>query len=216
MAKGIGAKAIDFVKDRVKRHYIKRHGLEALSLLNEVSRETGRPLWLYYGTLLGAYREHGFIKHDVDIDVSMYASDFDASFERALYDRGFKILRFFRRVDATHPEDRRTTELTLKFKHVQIDVFLQFQEQGRTFCYLWTDDDKPRNVWKGRLDFFEPSGFKEIDFLGVRAFVPEKTREFLEDKYGQDFMTPMPGWQPKKKSYLPTGECYGEVIGGWI
>ena len=187
-----------------------------LDKIREVSKSTGKAIWLDYGTLLGAYREHGFIPHDNDMDVAMYASDYDYDFERALFDHGFKILRQFTIINANKIEDRHITELTLKYKQVQIDLFLKFRTNNSTFGILWQQEDEKRNVWKAFRDYFDYTGFHEIDFLDSKAIIPDNTKDFLVAKYGDNFMTPIANWQPPKKIYLPTEEYYGEVIGGWI
>ena len=206
----------DRVLDRIRRHSIRKYGLEAMSRVFEVSRRMGRPVWLEYGTLLGAYREHGFIPHDFDIDLGMMRADYDYRFQQALYDSGFKILRQFTLVDATNLDNRWVTEVTLKYRQVQIDLFLRFQEDGQTFNYLWKKNTTDVNRWYANRDAYQYTGFKEADFLGIKVNVPENTRDYLEFKYGADFMTPQPGWKPREKVYLPIDEYYGEVLGGWI
>ena len=206
----------EYFLKKMKLRSIKKYGVEALSLIHEAGKTTGRYVWLEYGTLLGAYRDHGFIAHDDDIDLCMYATDFDHIFMRALYDRGFKIIRKFTIVDAAHPEKQSVTEVTLKFHMVYIDIFLRFRDVEKSYNILWAKVDPIRNLWKANRDYFDFPGFDEIDFLGIRFLVPTNAKEYLEAKYGLDFMTPQPNWHPAPKVYLSIEECYGEVMGGWI
>ena len=46
---------------------------------------------LAFGSLLGAVREKGFIKHDMDIDVFMWAEDYNPSIVACLESSGFKL-----------------------------------------------------------------------------------------------------------------------------
>ena len=49
----------------------KKKAKENLSLLKRICNEHNLDFILFYGTLLGAIREHDFISHDEDIDIAM-------------------------------------------------------------------------------------------------------------------------------------------------
>lgn len=48
---------------------------EALATLKKVCDDSGIPIILLFGTLLGAYRDHDFIPGDTDLDLGIYETD---------------------------------------------------------------------------------------------------------------------------------------------
>ena len=52
-----------------------------LSILKEVFDKRGIMFFLNCGTLLGAYREHDFIAHDVDMDLGIFEKDLDSFYQ---------------------------------------------------------------------------------------------------------------------------------------
>lgn len=72
-----------------------------LSCGNEVLQKAKNALdsenvlfWLDYGTLLGAYREHDFIKHDFDLDIGLWLKDAEIA-KKAMLKNGFELIRCF-------------------------------------------------------------------------------------------------------------------------
>jgi len=68
---------------------------ENLSLFNRISKKHDSKPFLYFGTLLGLYRNGDLIGYDYDIDVGILRENIDEFFDsfEELYKNGFKIVR---------------------------------------------------------------------------------------------------------------------------
>ena len=69
------------------------YGLETLRTADETASKCGCRLFLAFGTLLGAYRNKGFIPYDCDLDTGMMFSDYNENFIPAMEKNGLKHIR---------------------------------------------------------------------------------------------------------------------------
>ena len=184
-----------------------QHGLEALTVFNDCMEKHGYKYSLAFGTLLGAIREHDFIPHDDDIDVSMWYSDFKESIITDLGEAGVKLVHSF-----SIDNDKIGKELTFSYKNVLIDIFFFYKENDRTYCCDFinfpgcsTRKDSVRE--HGGLlprKLYLPLGdnLTNIPFKSINVNIPANYDEILSFRYGPDYMTPKPGWKPTTDSII--------------
>lgn len=91
---GILLKKYNSIRFKTRKKRFLKYGNETLLKVKKALECENLLFWLDYGTLLGAYREHDFIKHDFDLDIGMWLKDADAA-KQAMIKNGFKLIRFF-------------------------------------------------------------------------------------------------------------------------
>lgn len=173
---------------------MKLYGEKILITLNEICSSCGKSIWLEFGTLLGAYREHNFISHDYDMDLGMYFDEYDDDFEACLINNGFKKVHHFIQCRLGN---RFLTEVTWEYEGFHVDIFLCLREEGKRhiFCYGKKDEDTfSQNKWEV-LDYTLPEAYPlEVVYINnVICKAPAHVIECLEKFYGDGFMTPDKG-----------------------
>lgn len=174
-----------------------QYGLETLQLATQAAESQGCKLFLAFGTLLGAYRNHGFIPHDCDLDTAMLGEERSEAFVKAMKAAGLRHIRQYY-VKATG----RICEDKFDYKGVHIDVHYYYHdEQGNLFCDLClpheTMDWRSANESDGFPAIIRTcpdSTFSLQDFLGLKCYMPDRVEEWLKALYGEHFMTPDPKW----------------------
>ena len=206
--------------DAIMHKVMDAYGLEALKIIYDIAKKHNVNIWFEYGSLLGAYRDKGFIPYDFDIDLSMYHEDYSLEFERSLFDAGFSIRRMFYMVKNLDSSNRMMTEITLCYHGLYIDVFFNFRDQTnmrKLFSYTGKlgQEFANRNIYSAEPTIVPDAPKKEIDFMGIKFSIPENANECLESIYGKSYMTPIRDWVGEEKYEYPYQEAYGEMYGAW-
>lgn len=192
-----------FMHKRMQRQ-IRKHGVAAIERIDQVSEAIGVPIFLTFGALLGAIREHDFISYDLDIDFGMMAAQRPDHFVEVMEQHGFRL---FERAVVQHDGDeaRHITEESYRFHGIRIDIFhIYEQERGyAVYCYSPQDyalppEEQARLGFPARRYWLTPSTFERTDFLGKRVWLPAAAHQWSAEVYGSSYMTPIKNWDAKE------------------
>ena len=188
---------------------MKKYGLPCLEKFNSIMDEANIKYWVDFGTLLGIYRDGKFIDHDFDIDLGMYAKDYNKDIEALLVKNGFKKIRAFYAFG-------KLSEQTWNWNGVLVDLFLYNEEEngGRIFIYNFYTDGEANNIkidektskcnnLKAQACYCpKVDVIVKHDFNGINVSMPENTVEYLKMNYGENFMTPDKYWDTSKSTNI--------------
>lgn len=190
------------------KHQPKKEGMDkaiALILLKDITSvldKYGCTHWLSDGTMLGAIRENNFIAHDDDVDLGVWAEDFDI---RAVHELmkvyNCTVLRL-----QGKPDDGMI--ITVGRAGIHLDMFFYYpaKKAGSTakknnslpiYCSFFKLI-KPYNTSnKAKHYDYQLPNFKPLirrKFLGYYFWVPKNAEKHLATAYGQDWRTPKTNW----------------------
>jgi lipopolysaccharide cholinephosphotransferase len=160
----------------ITEHINKKVAFENLLIIRELFAEHEIPMFLTFGTLLGALREKDFIDHDDDVDIGVFERDRDVilALMPELEKRGFKLL--YVRGERLYKLERRKTEL---------DFF--FTVSKKTLRGRRWDLEGKATIAARHLDRLD-----EIEFLGHRFPVPHDPLGVVRSLYGRTWNVPIP------------------------
>lgn len=164
-----------------KRNFDKDNAKEMLLIIKTVFDANNIHFLLNFGTLLGAVREHDFIGHDVDIDLSLHEK-YKLSFYRALpilAERGVILCRQFK-----------DCFFSLYYKGIICDFDVVFEP-----CFPYSV--RYFKVLEKLYPKFYTKETEYIDFLGEQFEIPKEPERFLEYMYGKSWRIPQKGKQAR-------------------
>ena len=177
-----------------------KYGLELLSHFDKILTEEGYEYTLIFGTLLGAVREKGFLKHDLDIDVAMWHDSYSIDLKNLLEKNGFKLDHEF-----LVNGGKDGLEQTYEYKGVTIDIFF-FYPPINEYPYCCDFGPLPGSTtWDGsmkkfgyvlprRLELPLKKSFIRVPFESLNLLIPANYDEILSFRYGKDYMIPNTKW----------------------
>ena len=149
--------------------------------------------WLNDGSLLGCYRDHDIILGDNDADILVVKDDFDRACALLEADPPLGVT-LQRRVSPENGDLRRKTARLL-FNRARLDIVGARDHDGRV---QYSDSGKA-------FDFARDTIFpvQRVPFLQTQAATPADTPSVLRAVYGDDYMTPRPGFKGPHLSRYP-------------
>ena len=196
----------------IRKEYFRIEGDNLLKQFTSALNQSAIPYWLEFGTLLGYYREHDFIKHDCDLDFGAYLDDAE-KVRKALSNSGFKRIMEFRASDGGLEE-------CYKFGHTTLDVFYFRHEEDKLYCNSFSpchhtikDKFSRKKPCFVKKIYIPNNGFVSVEYKGCIVNVPRDIKQHLEWHYGKDVMTPNPMFDYKKEAkniiYYKLSEVFG-------
>lgn len=189
----------NYLRRKRNRHF-RENALEALKRFDKCLESNGFEYTLAFGTLLGAVREKGFIKHDIDIDVAMWYDDYSDSLRICLQEYGFNLLHSFE-IDAGDLG----REETYVWNEIAIDIFFFYPAIdeypyccdfiGQEGCPTYRKCmEKYGCVLPRRIEIPMSRERVRTQFEDTEFYIPLNAKEILAFRYGDDYMIPRKDW----------------------
>jgi len=159
--------------------------------------------WLSDGTLLGAIRDNNFMAQDDDLDLGVWAADFDIRVIHELVEKySCSLLRL-----QGKPEDGMLISVGRAGIHLDMFFYYPYNKSGkktdekRIYSSFYTLE-KPYNTSNRakRYDFIYPhyKSLLRYEFLGHEFWVPKNAKEYLVVEYGPEWVIDKTGWDTVK------------------
>ena len=187
---------INQIKFKQQVRKMRKNGLEMLQMADQAFTSMGVQAFLTFGTLLGAYRDKGFIAYDPDVDLGVIDGNLPKNMYEVMAKHGFQLCK-----QNIISEKKQVIEDTYIYKGIHLDVFHYFEEEDDYYTLVAqlheTKDWKEANATDGfpcEKVLVVKTEFQRQNFMNIDVYMPIKTHEWLVDMYSESYMTPIKNW----------------------
>lgn len=181
---------LNYYNKRRRRIAYRKYGVETLRVFTNCMDSNGYRYTLAFGSILGAIREHGFIKHDLDIDIFMWYEDYSEDMVVKLAQCGFERVRSF-----SIEYDKFGREDTFLHKGVSIDIFYLYPPIDRyPYCCDFIPINGKFKRMPRRIEIPISKKRKLVLFENLKVYIPDNAEQLCEFRYGPSYMKPDPNW----------------------
>lgn len=156
---------------------------EALEATADLLEKHNIKYWIDSGTLLGAYRQQGFIVYDHDIDIrclpGQVTDENVSQLIKELWEIGYTLIM--------QNKGKRAQFICIHQNGTMLDLKFAYQDGNLLWIYCWrsaTGVEKPRVHCYPRK-FFRHMG--EIELYGRKYPTPAPVEEYIVAHYGKDW-----------------------------
>lgn len=187
---------INQIKFKQQVRKMRKNGLEMLQMADQAFTSMEVQAFLTFGTLLGAYRDKGFIAYDPDVDLGVIDGNLPKNMYEVMAKHGFQLCK-----QNIISETNQVIEDTYIYKGIHLDVFHYFEEEDDYYTLVAqlheTKDWKEANATDGfpceKVSVVKTE-FQRQNFMNIDVYMPIKTHEWLVDMYSESYMTPIKNW----------------------
>lgn len=187
---------INQIKFKQQVRKMRKNGLEMLQMADQAFTSMGVQAFLTFGTLLGAYRDKGFIAYDPDVDLGVIDGNLPNNMYEVMAKHGFQLCK-----QNIISKTKQVIEDTYVYKGIHLDVFHYFEEGDDYYTLVAqlheTKDWKEANATDGfpceKVSVVKTE-FQRQNFMNIEVYMPIKTHEWLVDMYSESYMTPIKNW----------------------
>ncbi len=179
-------------KNERKNATYMQYGLETVEQFAKCMDENGFYYTLAFGSILGAIRDRGFIKHDLDIDTFLWFDENSSRVRECMKAYGFELVYEF-----SIDNDKYGKEETYSYKGCHIDIFYLYPAIDRyPYCCDFVEQLKWGKIGRipRRIEVPLSRERRLVPFESIELYVPSNAEEICEFRYGPHYMTPDPSW----------------------
>ncbi|WP_338938845.1 LicD family protein [Fusobacterium nucleatum] len=180
----------------IRSYFFRKNVLKTFQKLLSVLEEEKIEAFLVFGTLLGAIREKGFIKHDLDLDFGVWEDNDFLKLRECLEAKGFYlkseiILLDDETIEHQNYRDKETNISIDFYRFTRLDSKNIYYDFLREENLSYTESIKKNGgLFVYRYDF-EKFSLEDYLFKGKKCKIIKEYDDFLKKVYGDTYMIPI-------------------------